>query len=103
MKSKFLNRKNIGPLLVRVFKGIDSFEASFFQLDGEKMELKSKQDVDDVLKRMNDERFVVQSVNKRERRRNPALPFTTSSLQQEAARKLNFRAKKNNDVSSTAL
>src|SRR5699024_10981641 len=33
-------------------------------------------------------------VNKRERRRNPAQPFTTSSLQQDAARKLNFRAKK---------
>ena len=31
---------------------------------------------------------------KKERKRNPALPFTTSSLQQEAARKLNFRAKK---------
>src|SRR5699024_1129997 len=33
-------------------------------------------------------------VNKRERRRNPAQPFITSSLQQEAARKLNFRARK---------
>ena len=31
---------------------------------------------------------------KKERKRNPALPFTTSSLQQEAARKLNFRARK---------
>ncbi len=34
------------------------------------------------------------SVVKKERKRNPALPFTTSSLQQEAARKLNFRARK---------
>src|SRR5699024_4889777 len=38
--------------------------------------------------------FRVDKVKKRERRRNPAKPFTTSSLQQEAARKLNFRAKK---------
>jgi DNA topoisomerase-1 len=36
----------------------------------------------------------VASVTKKERKRNPAAPFTTSSLQQEAARKLNFRAKK---------
>jgi DNA topoisomerase-1 len=75
-------------------KGMESFEASFFQLDGKKIELTSKQDVDDILKKLNDERFVVQSVTKKERRRNPALPFTTSSLQQEAARKLNFRARK---------
>ena len=38
--------------------------------------------------------LIVESVNKRERKRNPALPFTTSSLQQEAASKLNFRARK---------
>jgi DNA topoisomerase-1 len=40
------------------------------------------------------EDFTDDSVTKKERKRNPALPFTTSSLQQEAARKLNFRAKK---------
>lgn len=75
-------------------KGMEGFEASFFELGGKKVELKSKQDVDEILKKISDERFVVHAINKRERRRNPALPFTTSSLQQEAARKLNFRAKK---------
>ena len=39
-------------------------------------------------------RFRVENVTRKERKRNPALPFTTSSLQQEAARKLNMRAKK---------
>ena len=38
--------------------------------------------------------FECHNVTKKERKRNPAPPFTTSSLQQEAARKLNFRAKK---------
>src|SRR5699024_565727 len=38
--------------------------------------------------------FTIDKVNKRERKRNPAKPFITSSLQQEAARKLNFRARK---------
>ncbi len=40
------------------------------------------------------EKFKVHSVKKKERKRNPSPPFITSSLQQEAARKLNFRARK---------
>lgn len=40
------------------------------------------------------DKFQVSSVTHKEKKRNPAPPFTTSSLQQEAARKLNFRAKK---------
>ncbi len=39
-------------------------------------------------------RSQLKNVTRKERKRNPALPFTTSSLQQEAARKLNMRAKK---------
>jgi DNA topoisomerase-1 len=75
-------------------KGTDSFEAFFYGIDKEKMELTSEDQVKEVLSKMEGNRFVVESVTKRERRRNPAAPFTTSSLQQEAARKLNFRAKK---------
>ena len=47
-----------------------------------------------MLKQLNGNEFSVANVTKKERKRNPASPFTTSSLQQEAARKLNFRAKK---------
>jgi DNA topoisomerase I len=75
-------------------KGIESFEASFFGVGGKKVELNSEAEVDKIFKQMNGNKFVVQSVTKKERKRNPAPPFTTSSLQQEAARKLNFRAKK---------
>ena len=75
-------------------KGMKGFEASFFELDKKKVTLSSKEDVDNILKKLDGNSFVVQSVTKKERRRNPALPFITSSLQQEAARKLNFRAKK---------
>jgi DNA topoisomerase I len=75
-------------------KGIESFEASFYGVGGKKVELNSEAEVDKILKQMNGNKFVVQSVTKKERKRNPAPPFTTSSLQQEAARKLNFRAKK---------
>ncbi len=72
----------------------EQFEAGFYGVDGKKADLQSREDVDNVLKRIEGDQFNIQSVQKKERKRNPALPFTTSSLQQEAARKLNFRAKK---------
>ena len=46
------------------------------------------------LDKLKGDTFDIAYVVKKERKRNPALPFTTSSLQQEAARKLNFRARK---------
>lgn len=75
-------------------KDNDSFEGSFYGIDGKKQELKTKTDVENIRKRLTDDHFLVGKVNKRERKRNPAKPFITSSLQQEAARKLNFRARK---------
>jgi DNA topoisomerase I len=76
-------------------KGKDHFSGAFHSLVGkEKTELTSEQDVQAILKQLDDNKFKVVSVTKKERRRNPAPPFITSSLQQEAARKLNFRAKK---------
>ncbi|MFB9972714.1 type I DNA topoisomerase [Allobacillus sp. SKP2-8] len=72
----------------------ETFKAKFYGVDGKKKELKSREDVDQILKQLNGKDFTVDQVNKRERRRNPSSPFTTSSLQQEAFRKLNFRAKK---------
>lgn len=75
-------------------KGKDAFEASFYGIGSEKAELKSEQDVNSILSQLKGSKFKVASVTKKERKRNPAPPFITSSLQQEAARKLNFRAKK---------
>jgi DNA topoisomerase I len=75
-------------------KGNETFAASFYGVDGEKMDLKKETDVSSVLQRINGNHFVVKTVTKKERKRNPVPPFTTSSLQQEAARKLNFRTKK---------
>ncbi|ASB89628.1 type I DNA topoisomerase [Bacillus sonorensis] len=75
-------------------KGKETFEASFFGIRGEKHPLKSEDDVKQILSQIKGNKFAVTKVTKKERKRNPALPFTTSTLQQEAARKLNFRAKK---------
>jgi DNA topoisomerase I len=75
-------------------KGKAAFEASFYGIGSEKAELKTEEDVKNILNQINGNKFTVASVTKKERKRNPAPPFITSSLQQEAARKLNFRAKK---------
>ncbi|RAS79492.1 type I DNA topoisomerase [Priestia endophytica] len=75
-------------------KSEKEFQASFTEMDGKKTKLSSKEEVEKVLARLDGNGFSIQKVAKKERKRNPALPFTTSSLQQEAARKLNFRAKK---------
>ncbi|MCH6267099.1 MULTISPECIES: type I DNA topoisomerase [Neobacillus] len=76
-------------------KGKDQFSASFHSLVGlNKTEVSSEEEVQKILQQMEGNKFTVIAVTKKERRRNPAPPFITSSLQQEAARKLNFRAKK---------
>ncbi|PRS45203.1 type I DNA topoisomerase [Bacillus sp. NMCC46] len=75
-------------------KGKESFEASFFGVNGKKHPLKTNEDVKEILSKLKGSKFSVEKVTKKERKRNPAVPFTTSTLQQEAARKLNFRAKK---------
>ncbi|WP_096189139.1 type I DNA topoisomerase [Evansella halocellulosilytica] len=72
----------------------EPFEAKFVAIDQKKKELKSKEDVEAVLEKISGNDFHINEVKKKERKRNPVVPFTTSSLQQESARKLNFRAKK---------
>jgi DNA topoisomerase-1 len=72
----------------------NEFEAKFYSAGGNKTELKSRADVDSVLKQIENAEYKVVDVKEKERQRNPAPPFITSSLQQEAARKLNFRAAK---------
>ena len=71
-----------------------TFEASFYGDAAKKMKLENREQVDEVLSKMSGDDFEIVNVVKKERKRNPAPPFTTSSLQQEAARKLNFRARK---------
>lgn len=75
-------------------KNSKPFDAMFYGTASEKQKLSSKEDVDAVLKSMKGKNFTVSKVVKKERKRNPSPAFTTSSLQQEAARKLNFRARK---------
>ncbi|WP_163653554.1 type I DNA topoisomerase [Listeria sp. PSOL-1] len=75
-------------------KGRKAFQGSFYGIDGKKKKLKNAEDVKEVMSKIKGKEFDVVNVTKKERLRNPAAPFTTSSLQQEAARKLNFRTRK---------
>ncbi|MEI3606652.1 type I DNA topoisomerase [Pseudogracilibacillus sp. SE30717A] len=72
----------------------DDFIGKFYGVKGKKQELKNETEVKEILKQLTDKQFKIEKVNKRERKRNPARPFITSTLQQEAARKLNYRARK---------
>lgn len=72
--------------------GRESLTARFYGYDGKKTELPSKEAVDGLLSHVANEPYTVERVKTSERKRNPSAPFTTSSLQQEAARKLGFRA-----------
>jgi len=77
------------------------FSASYYGESGKKLELKSEEDVNQVKKKLAGDLFTVHSVQKKERKRNPSPAFITSSLQQEAARKLNFRARKTMMIAQT--
>jgi DNA topoisomerase-1 len=70
------------------------FEARLARRDGEKYEVKSREEMDAVLHDLKGARFVVKEVAAREKRRNPLPPFITSRLQQDAARRLGFTVKK---------
>ncbi len=75
-------------------KGTKKFQAVFYGMNGKKMKLETKEDVQKVLTQNTSDDFLVSKVEKKERRRNAPLPYTTSSLQQDAATKINFRTRK---------
>jgi DNA topoisomerase-1 len=79
-------------------KSKKSFIAKFYGKDGKKVEIHSKEEVDEILKNINNEEFIVDDVKRSQKKRNPSPPFTTSTMQQEASRKINFTLKKTMSV-----
>ncbi len=74
------------------------FEARFYGKNGKKLEIHSKQETDEVLEGIKNAKYIVSEVKKGEKKRTPAPPFTTSTMQQEASRKLGFTLKKTMSV-----
>jgi DNA topoisomerase-1 len=71
-----------------------SFAAELNEIDGAKAEITNGEQAAAILANLEDAAFSIASVKQREMRRNPAAPFTTSTLQQEASRKLRLRVRK---------
>ena len=73
----------------------EKFKATFFGENGKKVSLKNNNDVQQVLSKLDKNKdFAITKVTKRERKRQPQPPFTTSTMQQDANRRLNFRTRK---------
>lgn len=70
------------------------FDAELVAVDGTKPTVNNEQQAAAIVGELNTAEYVVSDVKKRERKRNPYPPFTTSTLQQEAARKLGFTSRK---------
>src|SRR5215216_5395145 len=71
-----------------------TFQAALAKVDGHKPQLHSAEDAQAVVDAVRQLPFVVSKVEKRNRRKNPGAPFTTSTLQQEAAKKLSFSSRR---------
>lgn len=74
------------------------FQATFYGKDGKKLEIHTKEEIDEILKNIEKGKYIVADVKKGEKKRTPAPPFTTSTMQQEASRKLSFTLKKTMSV-----
>jgi DNA topoisomerase I len=76
-------------------KNNQQFTAKLHQIDGKKAEIRNQAEADRILQDLKGKKsFSVTDVKRRERRKNPSAPFTTSTLQQEAAKKLSFGSKR---------
>lgn len=71
-----------------------SFIAKFYGKNGTKIDLKTKEETDDILNSLKSAKFVVEMMKKGVRQKTPSPPFTTSTLQQDASIKLGFQSKR---------
>lgn len=75
-------------------KGRKTFEAKYYGKNGKKVDLRSKQQSDEILTELENAEYVVAEMKLGERTRHAPPPFTTSVMQQEAVRKLGFTTKR---------
>ncbi len=71
-----------------------SFSASFYGNKDGKIEIKNESQANDILASLDSSKYEVLNLKKGKRKKSPAPPFITSTLQQEASRKLGFQAKR---------
>jgi DNA topoisomerase-1 len=81
-------------ITARLEKDGQGFEAELHRLDGHKPEIARREDAEAIVRAVGDMPFVVSAVKRKERRKRPPAPFITSTLQQEAAKRLGFSARR---------
>ena len=84
---------SITASLSRIAPNLGGFQAEFYGRE-KRMELTCEEQVQEIMKSVKESSFTVMSVKRQDKHRSPAPPFTTSTLQQEASRKLNMIPKR---------
>lgn len=79
-------------------KSKQDFIAKFYGKNDKKVELHKKEEVDEILSNIKNGKYIVTNIKNGEKKRTPAPPFTTSTMQQEASRKIGFTIKKTMSV-----
>ena len=72
----------------------DSFQIKLAQKSGKKIELDDEKETNDVLKELNEGKYVIDEIKTTKKQKSPSAPFTTSTLQQEAYKKLGYSTKR---------
>lgn len=83
---------SLNALLANV--GGDKLDTRLLKRDGEKIVIGSREEMDQVLAELHGARYVVAKILRREKAKHPQAPFTTSTMQQEASRRLNFTTRR---------
>lgn len=79
-------------------KSKQDFVAKFYGKNDKKVELHKKEEVDEILANIKNGKYIVTNIKNGEKKRTPAPPFATSTMQQEASRKIGFTIKKTMSV-----
>ena len=78
-------------------KSKKEFEAHFYGVDGKKQEIHSKDEVDKILSDIKNKKYIVEDIKKSQKKRNPAPPFTTSTMRTRSFKKTKLYFKENNE------
>ena len=78
-----------------------TFEAKLYGKNNKKIELHTQKEVEDILNELDKAQYIVDNIKKSQKKKNPAPPFTTSTMQQEASRKLGFTLKKTMSIAQS--
>ncbi|MGU8235677.1 type I DNA topoisomerase [Clostridium perfringens] len=95
---KKFNPEEYWTVDVKLKKGKKSFPVKLTTKNKKKIEIKNKEQADQIIDELKENDYIVSKIKKGTKNKNPLAPFTTSTLQQEASKKLNFMTKKTMSV-----